>query len=139
MQAYQNTTPGSREFHLRLIELVAAAVHQIGVLLFRADNKLHTKEEIETIVSWKWDAHWVELGDRRGVWEEPLPPRPTLFYHVEYMDHDQYPDGLADVAGYWAEDRILGGVALFDRGTAGTEVSSHPHRDPLTDAKRTRS
>jgi hypothetical protein len=27
----------------------------------------------------------------------------------------QYPDGLADVAGYWAEDQIFGGVVLFDR------------------------
>jgi len=27
-----------------------------------------------------------------------------LFYHVQYMDYDQYPDGFADMAGYWAED-----------------------------------
>jgi hypothetical protein len=38
------------------------------------------------------------------------------------MDYDQYPDGLADVAGYWAEDRIFGGVVLFDRGDSGYEV-----------------
>ncbi|KAI0127950.1 hypothetical protein BJ170DRAFT_396129 [Xylariales sp. AK1849] len=31
------------------------------------------------------------------------------------MEHDQYPYGLADVAGYWAEDFIFGGVVLFDR------------------------
>src|SRR5690606_28522624 len=26
-----------------------------------------------------------------------------------------YPESVADVVGYWAEDRILGGVAVFDR------------------------
>ena len=31
------------------------------------------------------------------------------------MAQSQYPDGLADVVGYWAEDRIFGGVVLFDR------------------------
>lgn len=28
---------------------------------------------------------------------------------------DQYPDGDADVVGYWAENRIFGGVVLLDR------------------------
>jgi hypothetical protein len=45
-----------------------------------------------------------------------------LFFHVDYMDHRQYPNGLADMAGYWAEDRIFGGVVLFDRGDSGYEV-----------------
>jgi hypothetical protein len=31
------------------------------------------------------------------------------------MAHDVYPDGVADMVGYWAEDRILGGVTVFDR------------------------
>lgn len=45
-----------------------------------------------------------------------------MFFHVDYMDYDQYPNGLADIAGYWAEDRIFGGVVLFDRGDSGAEV-----------------
>ncbi len=31
------------------------------------------------------------------------------------VQHDIYPDGVADIAGYWAEDRILGGVTVFGR------------------------
>jgi hypothetical protein len=39
------------------------------------------------------------------------------------MEHAQYPEGIADMVGYWAKDRILGGVVLFDRGESGNEVS----------------
>ena len=31
--------------------------------------------------------------------------------------------GVADVVGYWAEDRIFVGVVLFGRGESGTGVS----------------
>lgn len=127
MQNYQNSTVGSREFNLRLVELVARSIHQIAVLLFQSDDKLHNKEHINSVVSWKREPRWIGEG-RRRVLEEPLEPRPTLFYHVDYMDHDQYPDGMADVAGYWAEDRIFGGVAVFERGESGSEV----RRQPLT-------
>lgn len=34
-----------------------------------------------------------------------------------------YPNGLADVVGYWAEYRIFGGIVLFDRGANEEEVS----------------
>lgn len=44
-----------------------------------------------------------------------VPPRPTLFNHPYYVDLEIYPEGLADIAGYWAEDRIVGGIVLFDR------------------------
>jgi hypothetical protein len=36
---------------------------------------------------------------------------------------DQYPNGFAVVAGYWAEAKIFGGVVVFDRGPSGVEVS----------------
>lgn len=42
-------------------------------------------------------------------------PRPTVFNHPHYLDDDVYPEGVADIVGYWAEDRILGGVVVFDR------------------------
>ncbi|CAN8106254.1 unnamed protein product [Discula destructiva] len=38
-----------------------------------------------------------------------------------FEEHKYYPNGLADTVGYWTEDRILGGVALFDRGESGLE------------------
>jgi hypothetical protein len=34
---------------------------------------------------------------------------------VWYGDYDEYFDGVADMVGYWAEARILGGVVLFNR------------------------
>jgi hypothetical protein len=51
---------------------------------------------------------------------------PTPFYHRSYLAHAQYPNGVADVVGYWAEAKIFGGVVIFDRGESGTEVSDHP-------------
>jgi hypothetical protein len=45
----------------------------------------------------------------------PTPPWKTLFTHPYYGAEDQYPEGRADVVGYWAEDQIFGGVVLFDR------------------------
>jgi hypothetical protein len=49
---------------------------------------------------------------------------PTVFYHGFYVAFDQYPNGLADVAGYGAEAKIFGGVVVFDRGPSGVEVST---------------
>ncbi len=43
---------------------------------------------------------------------------PILFSHLSYDALGQYPQGLADAVGYWAENRILGGVILFDRPEA---------------------
>jgi hypothetical protein len=40
---------------------------------------------------------------------------PNPFCHPEDVMADQYPDGDADVVGYWAENRIFGGVVLLDR------------------------
>lgn len=33
-----------------------------------------------------------------------------------YINHSRYPRGLADVAGYWADVQIFGGVVVFSRG-----------------------
>jgi hypothetical protein len=51
--------------------------------------------------------------------QHPEGPPPTLFRHRFYRDYDQYPEGIADGIGYWAEARILGGVVLFDRREVG--------------------
>lgn len=51
-----------------------------------------------------------------------LPP-PTLFWTGAYVDWSRYPNGLADMAGYWAEIQLFGGVILFDRGESENEVS----------------
>ncbi|KAH6886828.1 hypothetical protein B0T10DRAFT_607695 [Thelonectria olida] len=36
-----------------------------------------------------------------------------------YLNADVYPEGIADTVGTWAEDRVVGGVALFDRSAEG--------------------
>lgn len=98
-------------------------MHQIAVILFRYEPKLHDGD-IKSVVSWKQESKWVETYGGRKIWQEALyEPHPTLFFHFDYMDHGHYPDGLADIAGYWAEDRIFGGVVLFDRGESGVAVS----------------
>ncbi len=121
MQAYQNAEIGSLQFKIRLIELVARSIHQIAVFLFQREPKLHAGD-IHSVVSWKAEEEWYMVNGKRRVYFTPAEPRPTLFFHVDYMDYEQYPDGLADMAGYWAEDRIFGGVLVFDRGTAGDGV-----------------
>ena len=35
------------------------------------------------------------------------------FYHTNYKLFEEYPFGLLNVVGYWAEAEIFGGVVLF--------------------------
>jgi hypothetical protein len=80
-------------------------------------------------------------GDALGTWrpsEDVLPLYPatfptTIFCHPWYRDYDQYPEGIADSVGYWAEARILGGVLLFDRKNPDSEdVYIHADRRSVT-------
>ncbi|KAI5460560.1 hypothetical protein BGZ63DRAFT_414748 [Mariannaea sp. PMI_226] len=102
---YQRAKLGSKTFNVRLVELVAVTLHQIGVLLFKLQFRLH-QGDIDRFTNWKMPPA-EDLVD--------VPPRPTLFNHHAYLDADVYPEGVADIVGYWAEDRVLGGVAVFDR------------------------
>ncbi len=56
---------------------------------------------------------WRPAEERKRLYPATFPT--TLFCHPWYRDYDQYPEGIADSVGYWAEGRILGGVVLFDR------------------------
>lgn len=88
--------------------MLAVACHDLAALLHQKyDGGLHK------------DAHtWTPANvptARRQI--EPQPPRsPTVFLHAAYDAFDQYPRGVADMVGYWAESRLFGGVVLFDRG-----------------------
>ncbi|KAL4731608.1 hypothetical protein ACLX1H_000583 [Fusarium chlamydosporum] len=84
---------GSKTFHLRLLELLAVSCHQI--------------------------ARWVDEPRDMSKWESYRDPTP--FCHMAYTDVDQYPNGAADTAGYWAEAKIFGGVLVFDRGETELE------------------
>ncbi|KAK8078767.1 hypothetical protein PG994_002574 [Apiospora phragmitis] len=54
-------------------------------------------------------------SDERYWRKKPDGPRPTLFQHSWYIDYGQFPNGAADMAGYWVEAQITDGVVLFDR------------------------
>lgn len=72
---------------------------------------------------------WRPSEDRKRLYPKTYPD--TLFCHKWYRDHDQYPEGVADSVGYWAEARILGGVVLFDRrdpeSVENAAVSNYRH------------
>ena len=124
LQAFQDTEIASDTYRLRLVELVAVAIHQIAAMLFECSPKIHGQKEINTLASWRQPER--SQADGTGSSSYLRAPHPTLFYHINYVDFDQYPDGLADAAGYWAEDRILGDVIVFDRGESGVDVSYYP-------------
>lgn len=63
----------------------------------------------------------IPVGKKLRAYPSP-PPYASLFAHTEYTFHEMYPYGVADMAGYWAEDQIFGGVVLFDRGKTGKEA-----------------
>lgn len=54
-------------------------------------------------------------------------PYPTMFTHPSFQAVEQYPNGLADIVGYWAENRILGGVSLFDRSQDWDGTTPEPN------------
>ncbi|KAL9567131.1 hypothetical protein ACKAV7_008900 [Fusarium commune] len=129
--AYQAASPGSRSFNTRLIEIIAIAVHQIAVILFSLEEGLHKNDGVIEWAPPKSDKIW---------WAHcPNGPEPTMFFHHWYLSHDRYPNGVADMVGYWAESRILGGVVLFDRrqpipgsGVDQDAVYIHPDRENVT-------
>ncbi|RGP78981.1 hypothetical protein FLONG3_2887 [Fusarium longipes] len=99
MKHFQSELVGSDGFHLRLIELVAIACHEIGAYAYDLDQG--------------------GVESRRFC-----EPPPTAFCHRAYRYLEQYPRGLANVAGYWAESKIFGGVVVFDRGETEDECKS---------------
>lgn len=123
LQRYQSAPVGSRASKLPFIELIAVAIHTTAAHLFKkVDGGLHQNEEYPS------DEWYKEVVHRRR--------KPTPFSLWLYDDPKQYPDGNADVAGYWAEDQIFGGIVLFDRGESGAEMNGlwfHSSRDGFTD------
>lgn len=121
------------------MEIIAVAVHQIAVLLYQNNPDLSTSgSALQAVHTWTPS----QDDDDGSLWwrfNRDGPPA-TLFLHTWYRDHSQYPHGAADVAGYWAENRVLGGVVLFDRGAgvwesagAGSDaVYLHPDRQEIT-------
>ena len=104
---------------LRLIELVVNACHDIAIFLYQLDDGIHKHTEHEA-----WLAEQEQKYPNKHLRARLLLPPPTLFWHGSFRDSHRYPSGVAELAGYWAETQIFGGVILFDRGQSGEEVSS---------------
>lgn len=139
LSAFQAASPGSRAFGIRLIEIIAISVHQVAVLLYQNNSDLSTPgSALQIVHTWTppkddYDGTLWWRFNRDG-------PPATLFGHRWYRNHAQYPHGAADMAGYWAENRVLGGVVLFKRKAEAREDSStgsdavylHPDRNEVT-------
>lgn len=101
--------------------MVAVAIHQIAVYLYSLDLNLGNHKDLVA---------WVSSKPNRRLYKRyPDGKLPTLFFHKQYENFRQYPQGIADIVGYWAEAQIFGGVVLFDRrGTTSV-------RNPLPDVR----
>jgi hypothetical protein len=82
------------------------------------DKGVHKHAEHEAWLDEQLKKH----PNKRSTARMLLPPA-SLFWHGSFRSHRRYPNGLAELAGYWAETQIFGGVILFDRGESGEEVS----------------
>ncbi|KAL1862718.1 hypothetical protein Daus18300_008362 [Diaporthe australafricana] len=99
--------------------MVAVAIHQIAVNLYKLDLDLGNHKDF---------VNWVAPPNDRVFYNiYPTGKLPTLFIHEQYQDFEQYPNGAADIVGYWCEAQIFGGVVLFDRRKP---CDREAHEDP---------
>lgn len=122
LRRYQNIPAGSHASKLPLIELVAVAVHRLAGLMYLQGR--FNKERVTLPVAEDRLCH-------NGASEPYRKYYPTPFCLNEYAN-PEFPDGMADIAGYWAENWIFGGVVVFSRGESGVEVSSCRSSAPLS-------
>ena len=112
-QRYQDAPFGSPEHRLRLLEIVAASVHTLAGMVyisFHENTDIRPTEPPE-------GHHW-QFRDTDRFY--------VNFYHSEYMQLDDYPFGLLNVVGYWAETEVFGGVVLFEHDESGSKVHVLP-------------
>ncbi|OAA66566.1 hypothetical protein SPI_01142 [Niveomyces insectorum RCEF 264] len=90
--AFQQATPGTKQFSLWLVELVVVSCHQIAACLYERDAGAH-KHQLHR----DWYA-MAERGRLSGQRPRGAYPRPVAFSHVAYWRPDLCPRGEADVA-----------------------------------------
>ena len=113
IQRYQNqfTARLERDSVLRLLEISAASILALAGMIHASfqpemdifPDHLPTQEDTDT----------------RGMTEFS---RFTIINRDDYVHFKNYPRGLLDVVGYWAESQVFGGVLLFDRSESGSQV-----------------
>ena len=112
VQKYQNAPLDTREHDLCLLEMTAASINALAGIIYLACHPDTDLKPPKPSIDQGFDYSF------------PLPDvRPIDFYHTSYEAYERYPFGLLNVVGYWAEDKLFGGVLLFDRGESGAEVS----------------
>lgn len=104
------------------VELVAVTIHNVAVELFKLVGGGFHKNTV-----WPSDEAY-----RKQNWSR----WPTPFCLLHYSKPTQYPAGIADLTGYWAEDRIFGGVVLFGRGSNDTGVCPTSNPSTLIPSRR---
>ncbi|KAG6354247.1 hypothetical protein INS49_004852 [Diaporthe citri] len=110
---------------LPFVELIAVAIHRIAVLLYK-QGSMHK----ETGLPVEEDRLCSNRADGPNRHYHPPP-----FCLHEYADPGRYPEGVADITGYWAENWIFGGVVVFSRGGSGVECKDvwlHSFRNNTT-------
>lgn len=93
------------------------ACHQVAAYLYGLDEGAHKHQLYD-------DWRETELENVRDGTHRPgplIPPAPV--FQKAYQWPEQYPRGIGDVVGYWAEGKIFGGVVVFERGESEEEVS----------------
>lgn len=85
-----------------LIELVAGAVHEMTVELFKLDSHGPHKKDTSCPVKEPCTEAEADVCRHFQTW-------PSSSAVTSYADVEQCPDGAADFAGFWAESLIFGG------------------------------
>lgn len=96
------------------------ACHQIGAYLFELDDGNHPHSFYGDWAQKVREERESGLQSRKYTWA----PR-IAFVRRAYQCVNNYPRGTADMAGYWAEGKLFGGVVIFDRGESETDVIAH--------------
>lgn len=94
---------------LRLLEIAAASVNTLAGMIyvsFHPDTNMKPSEP--------QGGHWAQFSETDHFYVD--------FYHTKYQRFMNYPFGLLNVVGYWAEAEIFGGVVLFEHAESSSEV-----------------
>lgn len=113
IQKYLNAPLDSQAHTMRLLEITAASVNALAGMTYASS---HPDTDIKP-----QEPRGGHLAAFHGTGRFYVD-----FYHERYRRLEQYPSGLLNVVGYWAETQLFGGVVLFDRGESGVEVGWHP-------------
>lgn len=108
-QNYQNAPSGSRENNLRLLETAAASVHSLAGMIYASKH-----EDMDVNPPEPPGGHLPQFHHTDGYY--------VNFYHTEYKRFEDFPFGLLNVVGYWAETELFGGVVLSERSEGSSGV-----------------